>query len=169
MTHDTADDFSPESLEPVTVEQLATEPAPGALHMLRLSAVGYDALAHRIEAAAAAELARRRAERPVFAAPRLIVTSGGQARRRGSMDSDLAPLLARALRPALLAAAAAGLFAVGLSQRSGTANDTTGQQLSDASAVQALSLHDPSAQWVDQARAPTVDALGRAIGLGGAP
>ncbi|GJG86688.1 hypothetical protein tb265_18690 [Gemmatimonadetes bacterium T265] len=163
MTDHTADHFPPgPPSDDVTAEQLASEPALALLGALRLTAADEDALARRIEAAAAAELARRR-EGTVHR-PRLVVTSVP----RRSAVRDLAPLIARALRPAMLAAAAAAVFAVGLSEWSGT-TEPTGQQVSDASAVQALNLHDPSAQWPDQASAPTVDALGRAIGLGGAP
>lgn len=164
MTDHTADHFPPEPamIDDMTAEQLASEPALPMLHALRLTASDHDALAQRIEAAAAAELARRRG-------PPLVVTR----LHRLPAGRDLAPVIARALRPALLAAAAAGLFAVGLwHQTAGSStgsSEAAGQQLSDASAVQALSLYDPSAQWADQGRAPTVDALGRAIGLGGAP
>lgn len=159
------------TLEDVSPEQLASEPALAELRAMRLTAADFDALVLRVEAAADAELMRRRhAHRDGTSARRsLVVTRGDTRGARRSGTRDLAPLLARTVRPALLAAAAAALFALGLSRQSAGANEATGQQLSDASAVQALSLHDPSAQWADQARAPSVDALGRAIGLGGAP
>lgn len=172
MTDHTADDLSPEpAIDDVTAEQLAAEPALAILAVLRATAADSDALVQRIEGAATAELMRRRSV--VASRPQLVVlpTRGLPARRRPA-GRDLAALLARALRPALLAAAASGVLAFGLSrQRSAgdATGDAAGVQLSDASAVQALSLHDPTAQWADQARAPTVDALGRAIGLGGAP
>ena len=170
MTHDTPDDLFPESSEPVTSEQLATEPAHPALRAWHLTAPAYDALAVRIEAAAAGELARRRDAVGLLAYPPLtLLRTTSQPRGARAAGRDLTPLLARALRPALVAAAAAVLFAVGLARRGNGGNDGSGTQLSDASAVQALSLHDPSAQWADQGRAPTVEALGRAIGLGGAP
>ncbi len=160
MTDHTADHFPPEAAmtDDVTAEQLASEPALPLLRALRLTASDHEALALRIEAAATTELACRRG-------PRLVVTRT----RRPSVGRDLASVIARALRPALLAAAAAGLFAVGLSSQSVASNEAAGQQVSDASALRALSLYDPSAQWAEQGRAPTVDALGRAIGLGGAP
>lgn len=169
MTEHTPDSVSPDSVSP---EQLASEPAVAALYPLRLTATDFDALVSRIEASAEPELARRRraftARTP--APPPLVVTrTSKRFGARRSADRDVMPLLARAVRPALLAAAAATLFAVGLSRQGAGAAEATGQQVSDASAVQALSLHDPSAQWPDQARAPSVDALGRAIGLGGAP
>lgn len=177
MTHHKADDFSSETPEPVTDAQLASEPALPALRAFQHGAAEHDALARRIAAAADAELARRREVRLRDAqvrddvsqparGPRLVVVPGG---RRVGRREDLAPVIARALRPALLAAAAAGLFAIGLAGWGTSATPALGQELSDASAVQALSLHDPNAQWPDQARAPSVDALGRAIGLGGAP
>ena len=166
MTQHTADDLFPEAPEPVTSEQLATEPAHPALRAWQLSAPAHDALALRIEAAAAAELTRRReAAAARVGRPQLTVLRGDPR----SAGRDLTPLFARALRPALVAAAAAALFAIGFAQQGNSATEAVGQQVSDATAVQALSLHDPSAQWADQARAPTVDALGRAIGLGGAP
>ncbi len=179
MTDHTADHFPPEPAMPddVTAEQLASEPAIPALRALRLSTPDSDALVRRIEAAAGGELARRQhvhaARLHDGAVPaggtRLVVLRSEARADRRSPARDLSPFIARALRPALLAAAAAAVLAVGLSWQSAASGDATGQQLSDASAVQALSLHDPSAQWADQARAPTVDALGRAIGLGGAP
>lgn len=175
MTDHTADNIpstGPASeLEPVTDAQLAAEPRVAVLDALRRGADDLEGLARRIEVAADAELARRGAASPPVR-PRLVLVSTGTRRAGARADrrEELAPLFARALRPAMFAAAAATLLAVGLARWGGTSAATaTGQELSDASAVQALSLHDPSAQWPDQARAPSVDALGRAIGLGGAP
>lgn len=173
-------------LHDISEAELAAEPPFVALGDYRLDAAAYEALARRVEAAAAGELERRRQGAAtavaIPTAPARASTATGRAswrtyRRatttRAPDAGDLAPVLARALRPALLAAAAAALLAVGLARQGGatgaTGADAAGQQLSDATAVQALNLHDPSAQWVDQGHAPTVDALGRAIGLGGAP
>ncbi len=171
MTDHRADDMAPTDLDPVTDAQLAAEPPPPELGAYARSAAEYDALARRIEAAASAELTRRaalRGGRPPLVVVRTTHAAGRVAGRARGRD-ELTPLFARALRPALFAAAAAGLLAVGLARLGTGPGSATGQELSDASAVQALSLHDPSAQWPDQARAPSVDALGRAIGLGGAP
>ena len=148
MTDDTREPTG----EPTEAE-LAAEPALPALGALALTPAAHDALARRIEAAAAGELARRALAHAVQHAP------------RGGRHSAAARAHAR---PALFAAAAAAVFAVGLA-RTGESAEAAGQQVSDATAVQTLNLHDPSAQWADQARAPSADALGRAIGLGGAP
>ncbi len=153
-----------------TPAQWAAEPAHPALATWRLTPAAYDALARRVEAAAAPELARRAAAAPAAGSrPRLILRPARGAPSGRPTVRELTPLLARALRPAMLAAAAAGLLAVGIARRAPGAGDRVGEQLSDATAVQALNLHDPSAQWPDQASAPSADALGRAIGLGGAP
>lgn len=119
---------------------------------------GWEALAARIEAAAAPELARRAA--------------GGRTTVRGTTVRELAPVLARALRPAFLAAAAALLMAVGLSW--GTAADAApaagdeapaGQLVSDASVAQALAVREADAPWLAEGQAPSREALARAIGV----
>lgn len=116
-------------------------------------AARWEALAARIEAAAAPELARR-------------------AAGPGTAVIDLAPVLARALRPALVAAAAALLVAVGLSL--GTATDAggavsdeapTGQLVSDASVAQALLVRAADAPWLAEGRVPSREALARAVGV----
>lgn len=119
-------------------------------------AAAWEALAARIDAVAAPELARRAA----------------QATGRGATVRDLMPVLARTLRPALLAAAAAFLVAVGLSRGGETADAMAaaddapaGQLVSDPSVAQALAVRDADAPWLAEGRAPSRDALARAIGL----
>lgn len=119
----------------------------------------WEALAARIEAAAAPELARRAA--------------GRRMTGRGTTVPDLAPVLARALRPAFLAAAAALLVAVGLSWGGAAADAATaagddapaGQLVSDASVAQALAVREADAPWLAEGQAPSREALARAIGV----
>lgn len=138
----------------------------GAVDLRALSgareAAHWEALAARIEAAAAPELARR------AALPRVPGMGG-------AMVIELAPVLARALRPAFLAAAAALVAAVGLSR--GTSGGATaggvvagdelasGQLVSDASVAQALLVREADAPWLAEGRAPSREALARAIGV----
>lgn len=82
------------------------------------------------------------------------------------------PLLAPAARPVWLAMAAVAALAVGLVPHGPAAETAAGQPVSDVSgihsaAVEALGLDDPRARWLDETRAPSADALSRAIGLGG--
>jgi hypothetical protein len=151
--------FGPRDDEPASVPAGDDEPAvdlralagaPGAAS----GAGRWEALAARVEAAAAPELARRAA--------------GGGG--RGGVVFDLVPVLARALRPALFAAAAALLAAVGLSR--GVAADSAagdevpvGQLVSDASVAQALRVREADAPWLAGGEAPSREALARAIGV----
>lgn len=99
-----------------------------------------ETLARRIEAAAAPELARRRAAAP-----------------------DLALFLARARRPALLAAAAAAAFAVATARLAGPEAATT--EPLPAGVAQALRVDEPAATWLVAGRAPSTADLAREIGL----
>lgn len=118
----------------------------------------YADLAARIEQAAAPELARRA--------------------RLASGVVDFLPVLARSLRPALVAAAAALLLSAGLSlgETAGeeelvasTSADFVATQLlrdaADERALDARALAMSNATWVAQQRAPDTDALAAAIGL----
>ena len=138
-----------------------TEP-PVDLSALR-DAPRWEALAARIERAAAPELARRAAAR-------------GGATPDASDDGviDLVPLLARALRPAMLAAAAAALaVGVGLSRgrpastpATADVDDVTaGQLVSEAQVAQALRVGDANATWLAEGTAPSEEALAQAIGF----
>ena len=127
------------------------------------SAARWDELVARIERAAEPELERR-----------ARLTTG---------VLDFVPLLARSLRPALVAAAAALVLGVGLTRVgrvadgldlatgagttvAGTAGDlVTGQLLSDATVDRALPF-SPDEAWVTQQRAPSTAALAEAVGLG---
>jgi hypothetical protein len=122
------------------------------------SAADWEALAARIERAAEPELARR-----------ARATSG---------VLDFIPVLARSVRPALIAAAAALLLAVGLVPRETPVESTelaatpsvipaadvvVGQLLSDASDERPVV--NPDAAWIAQQRAPSTTALAAEIGL----
>ena len=119
----------------------------------------WEALAARIERAAEPELARRaRATAGVL---------------------DFMPVLARSLRPALVAAAAALLLAVGLVPRetpvesvevaSGLVREAVAHQLlSDAGDQRAIPAASDAA-WIAQQQAPSATALAEAIGLGELP
>jgi hypothetical protein len=138
----------------------AGDELPADLRALRGPGDGatrWEALAARIDAAAAPELARRAAAR----------ASGGT----GTPVRDLAPLLARALRPALAAAAAAALVVGTGLTRGGSdaaADDagTAGQLVSAAEVAEALRVGDDEAAWLARGAAPSREALARAVGLG---
>ena len=126
-------------------------------HAGMATAARWEALAARIEAAAAPELARRAAERGAVV--------------------DLVPLLARALRPALAAAAAVAVVVgsgVGRGAQDprvadGAAEELVGGQLVTAAQVaQALRVDDAEAAWLARGAAPSREALAEAVGLGGA-
>ena len=120
----------------------------------------WEALAARIERAAEPELARRA--------------------RAATGVLDFMPVLARSLRPALVAAAAALLLAVGLVPRETPVESidvATGplvrdavarHLLSDASDARAIP-ETPDAAWIAQQQAPSATALAEAIGLGELP
>jgi len=131
---------------------------PAPLRAARLAA-----LAARIDAAAAPELARR-------AAPSRL------ARTRWYVASpdDATTLLARALRPSLLAAAAALLLAIALGRTSDAAGSVqttrdpiAGQLVADAAIAEALAVDSQDAEWIAQRDVPSDDELLRAIGYGG--
>ncbi len=115
----------------------------------------WEALAARIERAAEPELARRA--------------------RAATGVLDFIPVLARSVRPAVLAAAAALLLAVGLVPRetpveqpievaaSVATDPVAAPLLSDASDERAPVNSD--AAWIAQQRAPSTAALAEAIGL----
>jgi hypothetical protein len=118
-------------------------------------AARWEALAARIERAAEPELARR-----------------------ARAGADFAPVLARSLRPALVAAAAALLLSVGLSRAdsgepapsAAPAGDLlAGPLLSDASADRVVPAGTEGAAWVEEQHAPDAGALAEAIGLEWAP
>ena len=127
----------------MTIDDL--EPAGGGedrpidLSRLRLEGGRHEALAARIEAAAAPALARR------------------------ALAAGLQQTLARAAWPALFAAAAAVLLAVGL----GRSDDNASQP---SLAVAGIERIVPGAtadmDWIEEQSAPTNDDLAQAIGLG---
>jgi hypothetical protein len=134
--------------EPPIDLSLLAAPRPGGR-----PAADWEALVARLERAAEPELARRA--------------------RAATGVLDFIPVLARSLRPALIAAAAALLLAVGLVPRevpldaievAASASDpVAGQLLSDASDERAPENSD--AAWIAQQRAPSATALAEAIGL----
>ena len=111
----------------------------------------WEALARRIEAAAAPELARRAA----------------RARRNGGAPAVLFAI-ARAARPALLALAASAVFALALARSTGTTSTTAPVesslgQVAEVSIAKALRVDEPAESWLIQQRAPSADDLARAI------
>ena len=138
------DDFGP------TEEAIPEGASEGALDLspLRERALAsadpgdarWEALARRIEAAAAPELTRRRAAAP-----------------------DLALFLARARRPALLAAAAAAAFAIATARL--VQPDPSLDESPPVGVAQALRVDEPAATWLVAGRAPSTADLAREIGL----
>ena len=112
---------------------------PIDLSRLRLEGTRHEALAARIEAAAAPALERR------------------------ALAAGLQQTLARAAWPALFAAAAAMLVAVGLG-RSGD-NDTQ-PSLAVAGIERIVPGASADVDWIEQQSAPSNDDLAQAIGLG---
>jgi hypothetical protein len=115
------------------------EDRPIDLSRLRLEGPRHEALAARIEAAAAPALGRR------------------------ALAAGLQQTLARAAWPALFAAAAAMLIAVGLG-RSGD-NDTQ-PSLAVAGIERIVPGATADVDWIEAQSAPTNDDLAQAIGLG---
>ena len=115
------------------------EDRPIDLSRLRLEGARHEALAARIEAAAAPALARR------------------------ALRAGLQQTLARAAWPALFAAAAAMLVAVGLG-RSG--DNATQPSLAVAGIERIVPGATADVDWIEEQSAPTNDALAQAIGLG---
>jgi hypothetical protein len=127
----------------MTIDELGPaagdEDRPIDLGRLRLGGARHEALAARIEAAAAPALACR------------------------ALSAGVQQTLARAAWPALIAAAAALLVAVGLG-RSGDGD------VQPSLAVAGIERIVPGAtadvDWIEEQRAPTDDDLVQAIGLG---
>lgn len=117
---------------------ISDEP-PVDLTPLRLEADRFDALAARIEAAAAPELTRR------------------------AEPEDLQRTLARAAWPALIAAAAALLAVVGLGRSSGASADSS---LAASGIERIVPASAVNASWIMEQSAPSDDDLAQAIGLG---
>jgi hypothetical protein len=115
------------------------EDRPIDLSRLRLDGARHEALAARIEAAAAPALARR------------------------ALRAGLQQTLARAAWPALFAAAAAMLVAVGLG-RSGDSDAQPG--LAVVGIERIVPGRTADVDWIEEQSAPTNDALAQAIGLG---
>ena len=115
------------------------EDRPIDLGMLRLESARHEALAARIEAAAAPALARR------------------------ALRAGLQQTLARAAWPALFAAAAAMLVAVGLG---GSGDNDTQPSLAVAGIERIVPGATADVDWIEEQSAPTNDALAQAIGLG---
>jgi hypothetical protein len=112
---------------------------PADLTSLRLDALPLEALAARIDAAAAPVLARR------------------------SLREGVQQALARAAWPALLAAAAAMFAVVGL----GGSTDAAAEQGLAAVGLERIVPGAASdVSWIEEQRAPTDDDLAQAIGLG---
>ena len=124
-----------DDLEPAGSE----EGHPIDLSPLRLEGARHEALAARIEAAAAPALARR------------------------ALGAGLQQTLARAAWPALFAAAAALLVAVGLR---GTADRDAQPGLAVAGIERIVPGATVDVDWIENQSAPTNDALAQAIGLG---
>ena len=127
----------------MTIDDL--EPAGGEadrpidLSRLRLEGTRHEALAARIEAAAAPALERR------------------------ALAAGLQQTLARAAWPALFAAAAAMLVAVGLG---GSADNDTQPGLAVAGIERIVPGATADVDWIEEQSAPTNDDLAQAIGLG---
>ncbi len=125
----------------------------------------FTALAQRIEAAAAPELARRAARAHARRAP---------ASRPLRPPATLTAQLARSVRPALALAAASVLAAVGLSRHAasdaeanrGAPDFVSGQLLAGGGGGRALDLPSADPEWIAQTRAPSREGLREAIGLG---
>jgi len=115
------------------------EDRPIDLGRLRLEGARYEALAARIEAAAAPALARR------------------------ALSAGVQQTLARAAWPALLAAAAALLVAVGLG---GSGDNDAQPSLAVAGIERIVPGATADVGWIEEQRAPTDDDLAQAIGLG---
>jgi hypothetical protein len=115
------------------------EDRPIDLGMLRLDGARHDALAARIEAAAAPALARR------------------------ALSTGVQQTLARAAWPALFAAAAAMVVAVGLG---GSGDNDTQPGLAVAGIERIVPAATVDVEWIEDQSAPTNDALAQAIGLG---
>ena len=115
------------------------EDRPIDLSRLRLEGARHEALAARIEAAAAPALARR-------------------ARSAGVQQ-----MLARAAWPALFAAAAAMLVAVGLR---GSGDNDAQPGLAVAGIERIVPGTTADVDWIEEQSAPTNDDLAQAIGLG---
>jgi hypothetical protein len=115
------------------------EDRPIDLSPLGLEGARHESLAARIEAAAAPALARR------------------------ALATGLQQTLARAAWPALFAAAAAMLVAVGL-ERSG--ENATQPSLAAAGIERILPGATADVDWIEEQSAPTNDDLAQAIGLG---
>jgi hypothetical protein len=118
------------------------EDRPIDLSRLRLEGARHEALAARIEAAAAPALARR------------------------ALATGLQQTLARAAWPALVAAAAAMLVAVGLG---GSGDDDTQPSLAVAGIERIVPGATADVDWIEDQSAPTNDDLAQAIGLGVTP
>jgi hypothetical protein len=115
------------------------EDRPIDLRRLRLEGARHEALAARIEAAAAPALARR------------------------ALSAGVQQTLARAAWPALFAAAAAMLVAVGL----GASGDSDTQPgLAVAGIERIVPGATADVDWIEEQSAPTNDDLAQAIGLG---
>jgi hypothetical protein len=117
------------------------EEPPVDLRPLRLEPGRYEALAARIEAAAAAELTRR------------------------ELGSAVPQLLARAVWPALLAAAAAVVAVVGLGRTTSAASESS---LAVTGIEQVVPGRTADLTWIEEQRAPTDADLVQALGLGSA-
>jgi hypothetical protein len=115
------------------------EDRPIDLGRIGLEAARHEALAARIEAAAAPALARR------------------------ALSAGVQQALARAAWPALLAAAAALLVAVGLR---GSGDDDAQPSLAVAGIERIVPSATADVDWIEEQRAPTNDDLVQAIGLG---
>ena len=130
----------------MTIDDL--EPAAGDegrsidLSPLRLEGARHESLAARIEAAAAPALERR------------------------ALTAGLQQTLARAAWPALFAAAAAMLVAVGLR---GSGDTDTGPSLAVAGIERIVPGATADVDWIEEQSAPTNDDLAQAIGLGVTP
>jgi hypothetical protein len=116
------------------------EDRPIDLSRLRLEGTRHEALAARIEAAAAPALARR------------------------ALATGLQQTLARAAWPALFAAAAAMLVAVGL----GRSGDSDSEPSLAVAGIERIVPGGATADvdWIEEQSAPTNDDLAQAIGLG---
>jgi hypothetical protein len=115
------------------------EDRPIDLGRLRLEGARHEALAARIEAAAAPALARR------------------------ALSAGVQQTLARAAWPALLAAAAALLVAVGLR---GSGDSDVQPSLAVAGIERIVPGATADIDWIEEQSAPTNDDLAQAIGLG---
>jgi hypothetical protein len=179
MRHDVPEPIDDTMLEE---EMAAARESRALLQPLRLDPARFEALAQRIEAAAANELLDRAARGGHLEPSYLSLTAqrsrgmaGGLTREgkraTAGRSSMFASALSRAAWPALATAAAAVLVAFTLTRGTTTRQSTTtdyvaGRILAASATTRALAVRTPDATWIAQQTTPSSDDLAQAIGLG---